>query len=83
MTPVREKALRGRDVADEAGLEVPRGSRQVESPDESCEVGNRRAGVLLIVIGCGLMALAAGEAFAETSPVSDRPAAPAPVTLAP
>lgn len=61
--PVREKAAGGRDIAGEPGLGVPRGRQS-----ESREGGNRRAGILLIVIGCVLIALAAGEAVAGTSP---------------
>lgn len=74
MTPVREEFVRGRDIVGEPGLGASR-SRRSEVPGESREGGNRRAGILLVVIGCVLMALAAGEAAADTSPVVDRHAA--------
>lgn len=72
MIPVREKVSRGR--AGEPGLGAPRSPRR-EHPVESREGKNRRAGILLIVVGCVLMALAAGEAAAVTSPVADQRAA--------
>lgn len=72
LTPVREKVSKGR--AGEPGLGAPLSPRR-EHPVESREGNNRRAGILLIVIGCVLMALAAGEAAAVTSPVADQRAA--------
>ncbi|CAN5125816.1 hypothetical protein BH24ACT16_BH24ACT16_03110 [soil metagenome] len=63
MTPVKEKVARGRGITGESGLGVPR-SRE-EAPGENREREGRRAGILLVVIGCVLMALAAGEAAAS------------------
>lgn len=66
MTPVREKVFEG-SVTGETGTEAPR-SRE-DAPGSGREREGRRAGILLIIVGCVLMALAAGEASADTAPV--------------
>lgn len=59
-------------VAEEPGLEPSR-SRE-EAASESREREGRRAGIILVVIGCLLMALAAGEAaVADTNATDDTP----------
>lgn len=63
MTPVGEKVVEERrDFTGRPDPEPPR------SPGESREREGRRAGILLIIAGCVLMALAAGEASAATIP---------------
>lgn len=62
MTTVREKAARDRGIVGESGLgEAPNSRRGLF--EEGGEAGKRRAGILLVVIGCALMALAAGESL--------------------
>lgn len=63
MTPVKEKAARGRGITGESGIGASR-SRE-EAAGESRERDGRRAGVILVVIGCLLMALAAGGAAGD------------------
>lgn len=63
MTPMREKVARGRLDGD-PGPGVSSARREVSAGKGERE--GRRAGVLLIVLGCVLMALAVGEARADT-----------------
>lgn len=67
MTPVKEKAdavEAGNGLTGEASVEADRA--QHETLGVVSEREGRRAGILLIVIGCVLIALAAGEASAAT-----------------
>lgn len=76
MTPLKEKVATGR-ITGEPGIEGPEGRK--EAPNGGRELEGRRAGLLLIVIGCVLMALAAGEAAADTTSVGAT-GTPAPVS---
>lgn len=64
MTPVKETVEDRRGLAGDSGIEAPRTPQEAE--DGGSERGGRRAGILLIVVGCVLIALAAGEASADT-----------------
>lgn len=70
MTPVKSaKDKTGEVLAGTIGVEAP---RELDNDPEAGatveERKGRRTGIALIVAGCVLMALAAGEAAADTSP---------------
>lgn len=69
MTPVKEKAPRGRSITGDPGLGTPHS--QEEPPGDGREHEGRRAGIILVALGCLLMALAAGEAAVDTSAAHD------------
>lgn len=66
MTPVKDKA---HEVL--TGLPDSETPLELNNTPEAGAVekrGVRRTGIVLVVVGCALMALAAGEAAADTSP---------------
>ncbi len=71
MSPVGEKAADRQTLTTEPGAEVP---GREDSSERSRERGNRRAGLLLVIVGVVLMALAAAEASAVEDGVPGPPA---------
>lgn len=69
--PVKNKPEAGHGLTGGAGVEAPDARR--EAPEEASGREGRRAGILLIVAGCILIALAAGEA-AAAEPAGPQPA---------
>lgn len=69
LTPVKEKSASDRGITGESGPGLSPGRE--EAPGETRGHEGRRAGILLVVIGSLLMALAAGEAAADTSAAGD------------
>lgn len=70
MSPVGEKAADRQTLTTEPGAEVP---GREDSSERSRERGNRRAGLLLVIVGVVLMALAAAEASAVEDSVPGMP----------
>lgn len=61
MSPVGEEVADRQTLTTEPGVEVPGGE---DNSGEAYERGNRRAGLLLVIVGVVLMSLAAAEASA-------------------